>query len=140
MLNEKILSDGKTIVDILTEFYEKHKNDRQLVDELIEAFKIKEGAISPFIADNAQLITSLMNARQKTTSDLLSMLNTVQKLQANELNSDSSGLDSIEQYMSNSETNEEDDEEFEDLLEKIKKENGDNEKVTQKIITLNTGR
>lgn len=129
MINEKITPNGKTIVDLLGEFYDKHQNDRTLIDNLIKAFRLEDGAQSAFLADNAQLINSLVGARQKTTSDLLSMLNTVQKLQANELNSDGIDLNDVSQYMND----EDSDEEVEDLISKIKKDNKGNKDVEDKV-------
>lgn len=135
MINEKVTTDGKTIMDLLGEFYSKHQNDRNLIDKLIEAFKLEDGAQSAFLADNAQLINSLVGARQKTTSDLLAMLNTVQKLQANELNSDGTNLNDISDYMSN----DDEDDNVEDLMSMIKKDNKGNKEIEKTINEISFG-
>lgn len=122
MINETITNTGVSILDVLQEFYEKNIQDRNLIDKLIEVFKLESGPQSAFLADNAKLINSLIGARQKTTNDLLSMLTIVQKLQSNQLSSGEDGLSEIKEMMKQRD-NLSDDEEVENLIEKIKLEN-----------------
>jgi len=130
MINEKVTTDGKTIMDILTEFYKNHKDDRDVIDKLIQVFDLMGGPGSAFLADNAQLINSLIGARQKTTKDLLDMLNIVQRFQANEMNSDESALEQVKDFMQGFE---DEDDDVEDLMSTIEKDNSGNKEVEDAI-------
>jgi hypothetical protein len=118
MINEKVTNSGKTVLDILQEFYDSNRKDLKFIDDLIEAFNLMGGPQSAFLADNAQLINSLVGARQKTTRDLLDMLNTVQKLQANE-SKDGPGFDKLKDLIDN-EPDDLDEDERDNVIDLVK--------------------
>jgi hypothetical protein len=99
MINEQV-TKKLDILGVLDEFYESNNADKALIDVIIDACELREGPESSFVVgEHAQLINSLMQAKQKTTANLMNMLNTVARLQANELNDEGDGMDDLRARM-----------------------------------------
>jgi len=91
--NENLFDDTK-LTDILKEYYMKIREDRERIDQIIDNMELDRPLISPFEAEGrARLIGALLEARQKTTNGLSTLINAVARLQSNAKTKDDSDDD-----------------------------------------------